>query len=205
MITVAALLRNISGDNTVIMIVDRNELENQLDKNLIAYGIKSYELADSKDDLQKLIKQDSRGLIVAMIHKFDKMDVVNERSTITVLVDEAHRTTGGNFGTYLMAALPNATFIGFTGTPVSKVAKGKKGTFEIFGEPSDSKKTLDLYSTADSVRDGTTLQLNYALAASEFLVPKDILEQEFLHAMTELIKLLNSSPNISEKGHLSCQ
>lgn len=180
MITVAALLRNISGDNTVIMIVDRNELENQLDKNLIAYGIRSYELAENKVELQQLICDDYRGLIVAMIHKFDKMDVVNQRSTITVLVDEAHRTTGGNFGTYLMAALPNATFIGFTGTPVSKVAKGKKSTFDTFGEPSDDKKTLDLYSTADSVRDGTTLQLNYALAASEFLVPKEILEQEFL-------------------------
>ncbi|MEO1432916.1 MAG: HsdR family type I site-specific deoxyribonuclease, partial [Cyanobacteria bacterium J06633_8] len=180
MITVAALLRNISGDNTVIMIVDRNELENQLDKNLIAYGIKSYELAENKVELQQLIRDDYRGLIVAMIHKFDKMDVVNQRSTISVLVDEAHRTTGGNFGTYLMAALPNATFIGFTGTPVSKVAKGKKNTFDTFGEPSDRNRTLDLYSTADSVRDGTTLQLNYALAASEFLVPKEILEQEFL-------------------------
>ena len=184
-ITVAALLSNISGDNTVIMVIDRNELENQLDKNLKAYGIKSYELADNKDELQQLIRQDYRGLIVAMIHKFDKMDVVNPRSTITVLVDEAHRTTGGNLGTYLMAALPNATFIGFTGTPVSKVAKGKKGTFEIFGEASDSNLTLDKYSTADSVRDGTTLKLNYQFAKSEFLVPKEFLEKEFLQLKSE--------------------
>ncbi len=61
MITVAAQLRNLSGDRTVIMIVDRNELENQLDKNLKAYGIKSYELAESKADLQKLIRDDYRG------------------------------------------------------------------------------------------------------------------------------------------------
>ncbi|WP_375478020.1 type I restriction endonuclease subunit R [uncultured Nostoc sp.] len=179
MITVAAQLRNISGDNTVIMIVDRNELENQLDKNLKAYGIKSYEVATSKADLEKLIQDDYRGLIVAMIHKFDKMKVENKRSTITVLVDEAHRSTGGNFGIYLMAALPNATFIGFTGTPVSKAAKGQS-TFQTFGEPSDPKYSLDLYSTADSVRDGTTLKLNYALAKSEFRVPQEILEKEFL-------------------------
>ena len=184
-ITIAALLSNISRENTVITIVDRNELENQLDKNLKAYGIKSYEVAESKDDLQDLIKQDYRGLIVAMIHKFDKMDVVNPRSTITVLVDEAHRTTGGNLGTYLMAALPNATFIGFTGTPVSKAAKGKKGTFETFGEPSDRNLTLDKYSTADSVRDGTTLKLNYAIAKSEFLVSQEILEQEFLQLQSQ--------------------
>ncbi|MEH2240488.1 type I restriction endonuclease subunit R [Nostoc sp.] len=179
MITVAAQLRNISGDNTVIMIIDRNELENQLDKNLKAYGIKSYEVATSKADLEKLIQDDYRGLIVAMIHKFDKMRVENQRSTITVLVDEAHRSTGGNFGIYLMAALPNATFIGFTGTPVSKAAKGKS-TFQTFGEPSDDNYSLDSYSTADSVRDGTTLKLNYALAKSEFRVPKEILEKEFL-------------------------
>ncbi|MFN6487459.1 MULTISPECIES: HsdR family type I site-specific deoxyribonuclease [unclassified Nostoc] len=179
MITVAAQLRNISGDNTVIMIVDRNELENQLDKNLKAYSIKSYQVATSKADLEKLIQDDYRGLIVAMIHKFDKMKVENQRSTITVLVDEAHRSTGGNFGIYLMAALPNATFIGFTGTPVSKAAKGQN-TFQTFGEPSDPKYSLDSYSTADSVRDGTTLKLNYALAKSEFRVPQEILETEFL-------------------------
>lgn len=179
MITVAALLRNISGDNTVIMLIDRNELENQLDKNLTAYGIKSYEVAASKEDLQKLISDDYRGLILAMIHKFDKMKVENPRSTITVLVDEAHRTTGGDFGNYLMAALPNATFIGFTGTPVSKAAKGKS-TFETFGDSDDPNRTLDLYSTGDSVRDGTTLKLNYAIAKSEFLVPKEVLEKEFL-------------------------
>ncbi|MHC5825381.1 MAG: type I restriction endonuclease, partial [Nostoc sp.] len=80
MITIAAQLRNISGDNTVIMIVDRNELENQLDKNLKAYSIKSYEVATSKADLEKLIQDDYRGLIVAMIHKFDKMKVENKRS-----------------------------------------------------------------------------------------------------------------------------
>ncbi|OYE04965.1 HsdR family type I site-specific deoxyribonuclease [Nostoc sp. 'Peltigera membranacea cyanobiont' 232] len=179
MITIAAQLRNISGDNTVIVIVDRNELENQLDKNLKAYSIKSYEVATSKADLEKLIQDDYRGLIVAMIHKFDKMKVENKRSTITVLVDEAHRSTGGNFGIYLMAALPNATFIGFTGTPVSKAAKGQS-TFQTFGEPTDPKYSLDSYSTADSVRDGTTLKLNYALAKSEFRVPQEILEKEFL-------------------------
>ncbi len=194
MITVAALLRNISGDNTVIMLIDRNELENQLDRNLMAYGIKSYEIAERKEDLQKFIQEDYRGLIVTMIHKFDKMKVENPRSTITVLVDEAHRTTGGDFGNYLMAALPNATFIGFTGTPVSRAAKGKS-TFETFGDADDYNHTLDLYSTGDSVRDGTTLKLNYSIAESEFLVPKSILEKEFLE--------LKNTENISNIDELN--
>ena len=49
-----------------------------------------------------------------------------------MLVDEAHRTTGGDLGNYLMGALPNATYIGFTGTPIDRTAYGK-GTFKVFG------------------------------------------------------------------------
>ncbi|MBP0017830.1 MAG: HsdR family type I site-specific deoxyribonuclease [Cyanobacteria bacterium SBLK] len=178
-ITIAALLQNLSRDNTIIAIVDRNELENQLDKNLNAYGIKNYELAANKNELRKLIQDDYRGLIVAMIHKFDKMNVRNDRASITILVDEAHRTTGGDLGTYLMASLPNATLIGFTGTPIGQSLQGRS-TFETFGHPGDRRRTLDQYSTADSIRDGTTLKLNYALARSEFLVDTDILNREFL-------------------------
>ncbi len=68
-----------------------------------------------------------------MIHKFRDMPAnINTRPNIYVLIDEAHRTTGGDLGNYLMAGLPNATFIGFTGTPVDKTAYGK-GTFKTFG------------------------------------------------------------------------
>ena len=68
-----------------------------------------------------------------MIHKFRDMPAnLNTRSNIFVLIDEAHRTTGGDLGNFLMAGLPNAIFIGFTGTPVDKTAYGK-GTFKTFG------------------------------------------------------------------------
>ena len=68
-----------------------------------------------------------------MIHKFRDMPAnLNTRTNIFVLIDEAHRTTGGDLGNFLMAGLPNATFIGFTGTPVDKTAYGK-GTFKTFG------------------------------------------------------------------------
>lgn len=116
-----------------------------------------------------------------MIHKFDKMKARNERSSITVLVDEAHLTTRGDLGNYLMASLPNATYIGFTGTPISRLAQGRS-TFQVFGvDDADQKYTLDQYSTAESIKDGTTLKLNYALARSDLLVNRELLEQEFFN------------------------
>ena len=75
-------------------------------------------------------------------------------------------------------ALPNATYIGFTGTPVDKTAYGK-GTFKIFGIE-DDKGYLHKYSISESIQDGTTLPLYYNLAPNEMLVPQDLLEKEFL-------------------------
>ncbi|MDY6868118.1 MAG: type I restriction endonuclease, partial [Chloroflexota bacterium] len=92
---------------TVLMLVDRNELEAQLFGNLASIGFGHVEVAHSKRHLQKLLGSDRRGLIVSMIHKFDDIPAnLNTRANIFVLVDEAHRTTGGDLGNYLMAALP---------------------------------------------------------------------------------------------------
>jgi type I restriction enzyme R subunit len=167
---------------TVIMLVDRNELEGQLFLNLSAYGL-PYEQATSKKRLRELLRNDYRGLIVAMVHKFEGADAdLSTRENIFVLVDEAHRTTGGDLGNYLVAAIPNATYIGFTGTPIDKTAYGK-GTFKVFGVD-DPKGYLDKYSIAESIADGTTLPLNYTLAPNEMRVPEEQLEKEFL-ALTE--------------------
>lgn len=182
MITIAAQLLRETRDGekpTVLMLVDRNELEQQLFKNLTAYGISNVEVAQSKDDLRRLFAHDTRGLIVSMIHKFDRADEnLNPRQSVIVLVDEAHRTTGGHLGNYLMGALPNATYIGFTGTPIDRISKGQ-GTFKIFGGE-DERGYLDKYSIAESIQDGTTVQLNYALAPSDLRVQREILEKEFL-------------------------
>lgn len=181
MITIAAkLLRAAHGGEkpTVLMLVDRNELEAQLFKNITGYGMMP-RLAESKRDLQQLLISDYRGLIVSMIHKFDDLPAnLNARTSIIVLVDEAHRTTGGDLGIYLEGALPNATFIGFTGTPVDRLAKGQ-GTFKVFGRD-DAQGYLDKYTIAESVADGTTIRLNYALAASDLRIDRETLEHAFL-------------------------
>jgi type I restriction enzyme R subunit len=161
------------------MVVDRNELEGQLSGELRAFRGIDVPVAQNKEHLRELLKNDIRGLIVTTIHKFDKMPPsINTRSNVFVLIDEAHRTTTGDLGNYLVSALPNATLIGFTGTPIDRTAYGK-GTFKVFGLY-DEKGYLDKYSIAESIQDGTTVPLKYALAPNALRVPKDQLEREFL-------------------------
>lgn len=167
---------------TIIMLVDRNELESQLFGNLSAVGIEHVHVAQTKKHLQELLQGDTRGLIVSMIHKFEGIpEKINERKNIFVLVDEAHRTVGGeNLGNYLMGALPNATYIGFTGTPIDMTFHGK-GTFKIFGIDDAPNGYLDKYGIAESIEDGTTVKLHYTLAPNELMPDKDVLEKEFLN------------------------
>ncbi len=163
---------------TVIMLVDRNELEAQLFANLESVCFGNVAVAENKRHLRKLLKEDRRGLIVTMIHKFEGMPAnMITRRNVYVLVDEAHRTTGGDLGNFLMGALPNATYLGFTGTPIDKTSYGK-GTFKIFGTD-DPKGYLDKYSIRESVEDGTTVPLHYSLAPNDLLVDSETLEQEF--------------------------
>ena len=205
MITAAKLIiRNPVFENpTVLMLVDRNELEAQLFGNLAAVGFEYVEVARSKQHLRELLASDRRGLIVSMIHKFDDIPAdISTRDNFFVLVDEAHRTTGGDLGNYLMAALPNATYIGFTGTPIDQTAHGK-GTFKVFGID-DPKGYLDKYSIAQSIEDGTTVPLHYALAPNELRVEREILDKEFLELVEaeglsdveELNRILDKAVNL---------
>jgi type I restriction enzyme, R subunit len=187
---------------TILLMIDRNELEDQMLKNLSSIGVNNVEQAESIHDLQKLLKKDYRGIIVSMVHKFRDMPAnVSLRKNIYVLIDEAHRTTGGDLGNFLMAAVPNATFIGFTGTPVDKTVYGR-GTFKTFGIE-DDQGYLHKYSISDSIEDGTTLPLFYGMAPNELLVPKEILEKEFLNLaeaygvndIEELNKILERAVN----------
>lgn len=180
-ITAQQLIENpLFANPTVIMLVDRNELETQLFGNLDSVGIKDVEVAESKKHLKELLASDRRGLIVSMVHKFEDIsETINTRKNIFVLVDEAHRTTGGKLGNYLMGALPNATYIGFTGTPIDKTSYGK-GTFIVFGIDDPPHGYLDKYSIAESIKDGATVPLHYTVAPNELKVDRETLEEEFL-------------------------
>ncbi len=192
-----------SDKPTILLMIDRNELEDQMLKNLAALGLHNVEHANRIRKLVRLLRDDYRGIIVTMIHKFrDMPERVNERKSIFVLIDEAHRTTGGDLGTFLMAGLPNATFIGFTGTPIDRTAYGR-GTFKTFGVD-DKEGYLHKYSIAESIADHTTLPLFYNLAPNEMLANTELMEQEFwslaetegIADIEELNKILDRAVNL---------
>lgn len=169
---------------TVILVVDRTELEGQL-KGWVEKLLGEMQQQDiavwqatSRAKLQEYLSTGKRGLIVSMIHKFDGIDKnVDTRSNIYVFIDEAHRSVARELGTYLMAAVPNATIIGFTGTPIARTAQGE-GTFKIFA-PDDEPGYLDKYSIRESIADETTLPIRHTMAPSRMAVPAEQLDKEF--------------------------
>lgn len=170
---------------TVILVVDRLELEGQL-KGWVERLLGEMQQQDipvwrasSRPELQDLLRTDKRGLIVSMIHKFEGIEKdSNTRDNIYVFIDEAHRSVARELGTYLMAAVPKATIIGFTGTPIARTEYGE-GTFKIFGAD-DRLGYLDKYSIRDSIDDETTLPIRHTMAPSEMTVPAERLDEEFL-------------------------
>jgi type I restriction enzyme R subunit len=169
---------------TVLLVVDRTELEGQLKGwverllgEMQAQDI-AVEQANTKVRLQQLLDADFRGLIISMIHKFDEVKKNScTRDNVYVFIDEAHRSVAKDLGTYLMAALPRSTIVGFTGTPIARSAQGE-GTFKIFGTQ-DEAGYLDKYSIAESIADETTLPIKHVMAPSEMTVPAERLDKEF--------------------------
>ncbi|WP_297527819.1 type I restriction endonuclease subunit R [Thiohalobacter sp.] len=172
------------GNATVMLVVDRTELEGQLKgwvERLLGEMQQqdiAVKRANNKAELQALLDADFRGLIISMIHKFEaiKKDSCT-RDNVYVFIDEAHRSVARELGTYLMAAVPNATIIGFTGTPIARTSQGE-GTFKIFGAQ-DERGYLDKYSIAESIEDETTLPIKHMMAPSTMTVPAEQLDKEF--------------------------
>ncbi len=172
------------NNGTVILVVDRTELEGQLREwverllgEMQANDI-AVRRANTKQELQDLLDADFRGLVISMIHKFEEIDRdSSQRDNIYVFIDEAHRSVAKDLGSYLMAGLPNATIIGFTGTPVGSARDGS-GSFQIFGIQ-DEDGYLDKYSIKESIEDGTTLPIRYMMAPSNMTIPTEQLDEEF--------------------------
>ena len=174
---------------TVILVVDRTELEGQLKgwvERLLGEMQQqdiAVERANNKPKLQSLLDADFRGLVISMIHKFEAIRKDScLRDNVYVFIDEAHRSVAKDLGTYLMAAVPKATIIGFTGTPIARTSQGE-GTFKIFGTQ-DDLGYVDRYSIAESIADETTLPIKHVMAPSEMTVPAERLDNEFF-ALTE--------------------
>jgi len=144
---------------TVIVLVDRTDLDTQISGTFNAADVANVESTDSIKELQQMLERDTRKIIISMIHKFrDAKPNMNSRDNIIVLVDEAHRTQEGDLGRQMRAALPNAFLFGLTGTPVNKA---DKNTFWAFGAEEDQGGYMSRYTFHDSIRDEATLPLHF--------------------------------------------
>ena len=149
--------RKLEGNFTFLLMTDRNDLDSQIYKTFIGCGIADDKTprAASGDDLEKRLKENHR-YVFSLIHKFNK-DVdpkqpYSERDDIIVISDEAHRTQAGRLARNMRLALPNASFIGFTGTPLFKQDQLTK---RIFGD------YVSRYDFKRSEEDGATVKLFY--------------------------------------------
>lgn len=168
---------------TIVVVVDRIELESQIFQNFEAFGFPNVVRAESKEHLRELLAFDYRGLIITIIHKFEGIPKhLNKRKNIIILVDEAHRSQEGDLGNHMRGALPNAFYFGFTGTPIDRGKIGR-GTFATFGYPEEPY--LDKYSIDESIEDKTTVPLYYTLTPTELHADRNTLEEEFFRVVEE--------------------
>ena len=162
---------------TVIVLVDRTDLDTQISGIFDAADVSNVETTDSISELQTLLERDTRKIIISMIHKFrDAKANMNTRSNIIVLVDEAHRTQEGDLGRTMRAALPNAFLFGLTGTPVNKA---DKNTFWAFGAEDDEGGYMSRYTFQDSIRDNATLPLHFEPRLVDVHVDKETIDKLF--------------------------
>lgn len=175
--------RKFYGSYTIVVVLDREELETQIYKNFTAVGaIKDKSLlAKTRDHLRELLKENHK-YVFTLIHKFstnkDEKDfpLLSERKDIIVISDEAHRTQGGVYARNMrFKALPNASYIGFTGTPI--ISGEEEITKNIFGE------YISIYDFKSSIRDGATLPLTYLNRGDKLNIDNPEIDDE----LTEII------------------
>jgi type I restriction enzyme R subunit len=161
---------------TIVIVLDRLELIQQTESEFKSVGIQALKTAETKEELRKLLNNDARGVIITTIYRFSEAGLLNDRSNIVVMVDEAHRTQEGRLGLDMREALPNAKFIGLTGTPIST---DDRNTWEMFGDPEDPNGALNHYSVERSIYDGATLPVHVETRLVNFHFNPDDLQKAF--------------------------
>ncbi len=186
MVFFARLLGRHFSESTIVVVTDRNDLDDQLfgQFSRCAQFLRQMpQQAGSKAELGDLLRdRKAGGIFFTTIQKFEEdTRFLSDRRNIIVMTDEAHRSQYGDvhydfeakrtkkgYAKLMREALPNASFIGFTGTPVSD---RDRDTQEVFGN------YIDIYDMTQSVRDGATLPVYYESRAMRLKLNADILEQ----------------------------
>ena len=179
MVFAAQKLRMHAGlkNPTVLIVVDRIDLDSQITGTFTGADIPNLEKADSREKLQQLLAQDVRKIIITTIFKFgEATGSLNDRSNIIALVDEAHRTQEGDLGRKMREALPNAFLFGLTGTPINRA---DRNTFYAFGADEDEKGYMSRYGFEESIRDGATLKLHFEPRLIDLHIDKAALDAAY--------------------------
>jgi type I restriction enzyme R subunit len=165
------------GNPTVLIVVDRIDLDTQISATFNAADVPNMVGVGDRQELQRLINQDVRKVLITTIHKFgEATGEWNARKNIIVMVDEAHRTQEGDLGRKLREALPNAFLFGLTGTPINRA---DRNTFWAFGADEDSAGYLSRYSFQDSIRDKATLPLHFEAPTVKLKIDKAAIDEAF--------------------------
>jgi type I restriction enzyme, R subunit len=179
------VLRRMPGKWTFVMVTDRTELDTQLHKEFARAGAVTEQddvHARSASHLRELLAADHR-YVFTLIHKFrvdkDKgeteMPVLSDRDDIIVITDEAHRSQYDTLALNMRQALPNASFMGFTGTPL---LAGEELTRREFGE------YVSTYNFRDAIEDGSTVPLFYENRIPEL----QLVNEDFADELTALLE-----------------
>jgi type I restriction enzyme, R subunit len=169
---------------TVIVVIDRIDLDTQITAAFKATDIPNTVPAESREDLQRLLAQDTRKIIITTIYKFGEMEgVLNDNNNIIVMVDEAHRTQEGDLGRKMRTALPNAFFFGLTGTPINK---RDRNTFWAFGAEEDEHGYLSRYSFEESIQDNATLPIHFEPHMVKYHIDQRAIDEEFAQIIDQL-------------------
>ena len=150
------VLRKLAGNWTFVVVTDRVELDDQIAKTFKTVGAVSETEGDqchaaSGAHLRELLRGNHR-YVFTLIHKFQTPEALTDRADVIVLTDEAHRSQYDTLALNMRAAMPKATFLAFTGTPL---IAGEERTKEVFGD------YVSIYDFQQSVEDGATVPLFY--------------------------------------------
>jgi type I restriction enzyme R subunit len=172
------VLRRLGGNWTFVIITDRQELDDQIAGTFSSTGALTKLVKDcqaqSRVHLRELLAGQER-YVFTLIHKFstpdhEPMPILSERDDIIVITDEAHRSQYDQLAANMRRALPNASFIGFTGTPL--IAGQEERTREVFGD------YVSVYNFAQSIADGATVPLYYEARKPELQLAAEELKDE---------------------------
>lgn len=160
------------GNPLLIFITDRRELDEQLYSLFSQLPIAKR--AESIKDLQDAIKNTAGGIIFSTIQKFSERDqdypLLTERRDIIVIADEAHRSQYRELARNLRKAIPNASFLGFTATPIQYE---DRDTYLVFGEP------ISIYSIDKALKDGVVVPILYEARLVELHLTNEFIDEEF--------------------------